>query len=257
MQPPDHKTLRFVRALLTNGEARPDQTGTFCVVTAEKIVRLDAGIVRELIGSGVIDGDHARCSASPQTRQWLKRQMIEADAFAAQHRDEIRTAEGYLLNLGESPLARLAAPGPGGSPPFLERHQVEAGERVRKLAERAQLQPRVTTSYSASHTAGGKGLSRAIEIGDLAAEARKSLAQIHKLLPRDCASVVIDVCGLLRGLQTVEQERGWPRRSAKLVLRIGLEQLAQHYGFASQTVGVPNRQPRQWMEEGARPDRFE
>ena len=61
--------------------------------------------------------------------------------------------------------------------------------------------------------------------------------EIHRDLPADCAGVVIDVCGWLKGLQEVERERGWPRRSAKLVLRIGLEQLAQHFGLGPYAVG--------------------
>jgi hypothetical protein len=133
---------------------------------------------------------------------------------------------------------------------------VEAGERVRKLAERAQLQPRVTMSYSAAHTAGGKAAARPAEISDLAADSRRQLDDIARLLPRDCAGVVLDVCGLLKGLQTVESERGWPRRSAKLVLRIGLEQLAQHYGLAAVAVGRESRRARVWLGPGARPDRF-
>ena len=46
------------------------------------------------------------------------------------------------------------------------------------------------------------------EITDLAADARRSVAEIHRVLPRDCAGVVMDVCGLLKGLQDVERERG-------------------------------------------------
>jgi hypothetical protein len=93
------------------------------------------------------------------------------------------------------------------------------------------------------------------DISDLAAEARKALAEIPKILPVDCAGVVLDVCGLLKGLQTVESERGWPRRSAKLVLRIGLDQLARHYGLDPNAVGRPGRN-RAWMGQGARPERF-
>jgi len=90
----------------------------------------------------------------------------------------------------------------------------------------------------------------------MAADARRALAEIDRALPRDCAGVVFDVCGLLKGLQEVERDRGWPRRSAKLVLRIGLEQLAQHYGFGPVARGRAIAQVRQWMDDGARPGVF-
>lgn len=47
-------------------------------------------------------------------------------------------------------------------------------------------------------------------------------------------------------------ERGWPRRSAKLVLRIGLEQLAQHFGLGPHAVGKTRVPQRSWMD-GERP----
>jgi hypothetical protein len=249
----ERRAVRFVRALLPAATARLQSSGDFVVGG----VTLGANAVRELISAGVLSGDAESCRASPEARGWLKRQLLDEDAFAAQHRLEARTPEGAVLNLAESPLARLAAPAAGEGTAFLARHQVEAGERVRRLAERAQLQPRVTMSYSATHTAGGKGLGHAADIGDMAAEARKALRDIPRLLPRDCADVVLDVCGLLKGLQVVESERGWPRRSAKLVLRIGLEQLAQHYGYAPQAVGAESRRPHVWLDDGARPDVFE
>ena len=123
---------------------------------------------------------------------------------------------------------------------------------MRKLAERARLQPRVTMSYDAAHTAGGKGAGTAAEISDMAADARRTLSDIARVLPADCAGVVLDVCGLLKGLQTVETERGWPRRSAKLVLRIGLEQLAQHFGLSAAAIGKPTARRRD-LACGGRP----
>ena len=232
--------------------------GRFAVRGGERSATLPAVDVRELVAQGVLRADAGTCRATAEARSWLRRQMLDDDAFAAQHRTEVRSADGPLINLGESPLARLAVANHGEAAPFLERHQVEAGERVRRLAERARLSPRLTMNYSGTHTASSGGASRgSAEISDLAADARKALAEIHRLLPRDCAGVVLDVCGLLKGLQTVERERCWPRRSAKLVLRIGLEQLAQHYGMGPVAVGTETGRRRAWMEEGARPQRFE
>lgn len=237
--------LRFVRALLAAGGATRDGE-TFRVAAVNGAVLLEAAEVRALQADGVLGGDARRAQALPGTAQWLKRQMLEADAFAAQHREEAAGAEGSVVNLGESPLSRLAAAS-GGQPAFLARHQVEAGERVRRLVERARINPRLTMSYSAAHVAGGKGAGHAGEISDMAADARKALADMHRALPRDCAEVVLDVCGFEKGLQQVETERGWPRRSAKLVLRIGLDRLAEVWGIGAVATGRDGRS-RAWME---------
>lgn len=231
----ERDAVRFVRAVLSGAEPRTGEAGAEAAA-----VFLPAGKLQELVSQGVLEADGR---PRREARSWLKRQLLEADAFAAQHRTEVVTSEGLKLNLEESPLARLAS----GAEPFLARHQVEAGERVRRLCERAQLQPRVTMSYSAAHTAGGKGISAAQEITDLAADARRQLAALHRALPADCAGVVLDVCGLLKGLQQVETERGWPRRSAKLVLRIGLEQAAKFFGLSAAAIGQGAR-PSMWGE---------
>jgi hypothetical protein len=210
--------------------------------------------VSRLIAAGALEGDERHCQSNRDTATWLKRALLSRDAFAAQHRTTMPAPEGAEINLSESPLSRLAA-GIGGGAGYLERHQIEAGERVRRLVERAGLQPRMTMSYSAAHAAGG-GQRGAGDISDLAAEARKSLNDLYEVLPRDCAGVVLDVCGLLKGLQEVERERGWPRRSAKLVLRIGLDHLAQHYGLSAVARGTANGRKQHWMDSGARPNVF-
>ena len=248
---PSAELQRFARSLLQGASATR---------TGERYVAADgrsasARDVAALISAGVLDGDSLGCRANTETAGWLRRMQLERDAFAAQHRVPGPTRRGGPdVNLAESPLARLAGgPGPDGG--YLERHHVEAGERVRRLVDRARLQPRLTMSYAASNAVGGTH-NGAADIPDLAADARKALAELHRVLPRDCAGVVLDVCGLLKGLQQVERERGWPRRSAKLVLRIGLEHLAQHYGLAPVAVGAESRRPRRWMDAGARPEVF-
>jgi hypothetical protein len=174
--------------------------------------------------------------------------------FAARHRRDVRRSDGTIVNLAESPLARLAA-GSRDDPAFLAPHQVDAGERIRTLAARAQLQPRTTMNYSPATTA--RGPAGLAEIGDMAADARRMLAGVVRALPPDCADVVLDVCAFEKGLQLIEVERGWPRRSAKLVLRIGLEQAARHFGLTAQATGADSRRPHRWLGDNARPNRFE
>lgn len=242
----------FVHALLAGGIGI--RSGETFVIDGRS-ESVSAAAIAELISSGALDGDGRSCRANIETRGWLRRAHLGSEAFGRQHRTLTGGAEGPQVNVLESPLARLAASS-GTSEAFLARHHIEAGERVRRLAERAQLQPRLTMTYAASRMPGANQNS-AVEMSDLAADARRDLAAIYRQLPPDCAGVVVDVCGLLKGLQQVERERGWPRRSAKLVLRIGLEQLAQQFGLAPFARGREHAASRGWMGDGARPLRFE
>ena len=244
---PDVGTQYFVRGLLGGAAARRSDDRYLTPDGREA----PAEVVLALIAEGALAGSAAECRANGSTRAWLKRAKLDHDAFAAQHRILAPTVDGAQLNLAESPLARLAS----GDAAFLARHHVETGERVRRLVERAQLLPRVTMSYSADRTASASHHKN--DITDMAADARRAVARIHALLPPDCASVVIDVCGFLKGLQEVERAHGWPRRSAKLVLRIGLEQLATAYGIGAAAIGPARGNPTGWMEPDARPTRLD
>jgi hypothetical protein len=144
-------------------------------------------------------------------------------------------------------LARLASGRDG--PTFLASHHLAAAERFERLVRRAQLSPRVTMSYDAGNV-GGRGKSgNGVETAtDSAADARLKLSRLASTLPADCWGVLFDVCGLGKGLQLIETERRWPRRSAKLVLRIALEQLAAQFGLASEARGTASG-TRHWLEE--------
>jgi hypothetical protein len=77
-----------------------------------------------------------------------------------------------------------------------------------------------------------------------------------ELQAADCAAVVMDVCCYDKGLQAIETERGWPRRSAKLVLRIGLDHLAAQFGLSASATGPRRDAAQGWMDHDARPMEF-
>ena len=67
------------------------------------------------------------------------------------------------------------------------------------------------------------------------------------------SGLLLDVCCFLKGLEQVERERGWPRRTSKIVLGLALDRLARHYGVKTEITGR-NRAPlRSWQAEGAKP----
>ncbi len=242
----DARAVRFVRALLPEHAARLGG-GTYVVQRTDRVARLDPATAADLATIGVLMLANGVCVAGPRARDWLA-----ADGRSGTVRATSETAPpiapAMLYSLDESPLARLAT-GRDGEEPFLQAHQVAAGERVRKLVERARLSPRMTMSYDANRIAGGGGASAANDLSDSAIDARRKLDAVARLLPADCRGVVFDVCGLLKGLQVVETERGWPRRSAKMVLRIGLEQLATYWGLSAQARGNETGKVGGWLEE--------
>ena len=141
----------------------------------------------------------------------------------------------------------------GGAAAFLGSHHVEAATRLTRLFARASLRQRVTMSYDPARVGKSAGPVQA-DLADSAADARRALNDLARHLPPDCWSMLVDVCLHDRGLQDVETARQWPRRAAKLVLRIGLDQVAARLGLAEAASGREGRTVQAWLPE--RPPMF-
>lgn len=175
---------------------------------------------------------------------WLKRRD-GAEPFRAQHGHLVHTRDAgdhdceVLVNVDESPIAALARrPGKNGAP-WLSADLATAAERLRRDFEIGRLQPRVTANWSASVASGRRSgdSSGLTDLTDMALAARLRVDRALRDIGPDLSGVLIDVCCFLKGLETVERERQWPARSAKLVLRIALQSLARHYGLTPTATG--------------------
>ena len=171
-------------------------------------------------------------------------------ALAARRIETDAGAMRLLVNESESPLAWLARRKGRDGRAMIGPHQFLAGERLRGDFTRAQLTPRVTSRWEASTGSGG-GRAGPAEMTDLIVGARQRVRHALEACGPEFAGVLMDVCCFLRGLEDVERERGWPPRSAKVVLQLGLDRLARQYGLRTEVRGAASARIRTWLAEGA------
>ena len=103
---------------------------------------------------------------------------------------------------------------------MIEPVQFLAGERLRADFTFAQLMPRMTVDW-ASPIAGGSGAAAGgpAAMAETVVAARQRLKHALDAAGPEFAGLLVDVCCFLKGIEDVERERGWPPRSAKIVLQ--------------------------------------
>jgi transposase-like protein len=164
--------------------------------------------------------------------------MAEAGAvFAGQHRiwgqRQVMDDAGprrIRCNLAESPVALLGRRRDKDGKPFLETALVEAAERLREDFELAQMGPRIAQNWEKFLTGGDRGSFRSDSgLAEGPARARERVAAALRDLGPGLGDVALRVCCFLEGIETAERRMGWAARSGKIVLRIALMRLRQHY----------------------------
>jgi hypothetical protein len=197
-----------------------------------------------------LDRKRPAAPASPQP---------QLDAFRLQHlrpvRRRIATASGaadVVVDDAESPLMWLARrPGRNGRP-LIEPHQLQAGERLRADFTLAHLMPRTTSSWDSPVRVDRSSTDMTPTDEMIAARQR-----VHRALDTvgpEFAGLLVDVCCFLKRLEDVERDRVWPARSAKVVLQLGLSQLARHYGYGKAARGKAKPGLRVWLTDDGTPD---
>jgi hypothetical protein len=106
--------------------------------------------------------------------------------------------------------------------------------------------PRLGANWVASVSSGRRDGGIA-DLTDAALAARIRVENAIRAVGPELSGILIDVCCFLKGMEAVEMERGWPVRSAKIVLKTALGVLSRHYDPGSGR----ERRPRQMLHWGA------
>lgn len=165
---------------------------------------------------------------------------------------EVMTESGVarvMVNDSESPLAWLARRKGRDGRTMIGHNQFIAGEKLRADFTRGHLAPRVTSSWSGIARGKNCGGGDAGTMTDVVIAARQRVRLALEACGPEFSGILLDVCCFLRGLEDVERERGWPARSAKVVLQLALDRLARHYGLHDNARGSAHI--RTWLAEDA------
>lgn len=256
----DRSWARLLR-FLGNGGCRLAEEGA-----SARLVRPDGAetaIASEVIAACARRGLVARRGgllfATREARSWLRRFLAaREEAFLDQHRN----VEAATIGVGErrqtvsvntttSPLAALSRLKDRSGAAWLPPDAVEAGERLARDFHYGALQPRITQSYELRVGERMRPGSGAADLKDSTIAARRRVASAIEAMGPELSGVALDVCCFEKGLETVERERQWPPRSAKLMLKTALLQLHRHY---SPPAPPPARRSHAWGAEGYRPE---
>ena len=195
----------------------------------------------------------APVDAAPKPPKQARQRLLVRDAETG----SLREVE---VNLRENPLMWLARRKDAQGRPYLEPHHVAAGEKLRQDYETACMQPKITANWNAALVASDRARLKSgprdpYPFSDVVLMARERVHAALEAIGPELADVVLAVCCLGHGIEAAEKALCWPRRSARLVLRIALERLAMHYGIVPAQASARPRWQRalSWHAPGGKP----
>ena len=111
----------------------------------------------------------------------------------------------------------------------------------------AYLMPRTTSKWDSPVQEGAR--TGQAHFTDAMIAARQRVTHALDAVGPEFSGLLVDVCCFLKKLDDLERERSWPARSAKVVLQLGLDRLARHYGLDAQASGRARAAVRTWLAE--------
>ncbi|MBZ6076369.1 DUF6456 domain-containing protein [Microvirga puerhi] len=234
--------LRKRRAAVTVG------AGRFSREAAETLARQD--LARWQAGDAGTDAllltetgrAHLRRADAPEPdvrffHQHRHTEVVEIETEGGPHR--------VRVDAEESPLDWLRRRKGRDGKPLIDDASYQAGERLRTDIVLAALLPGVAARWDAMPRSAGP--SAPADATDRMVAARQRIRNAFDAVGADFTDLLMDLCGFLKGLEVIERERQWPPRSGKVVVRLALARLAEHYGIETAAQGpAASRGIRTW-----------
>ena len=178
----------------------------------------------------MIAEDRQRKDDDPATTPYQEQHMEFGERVVKMYDGTGR--KNVRFNFAESPLTLLARKKDRSGAMYLSPELLEAGERLREDFEQAQLGPRVAQNWDRFLTNSSGGFNGGAECSG-SSNARDRVSGALKALGPGLADVALRVCCFLEGMEKAEKRLGWSARSGKVVLKIALQRLADHYGITT------------------------
>ena len=135
-----------------------------------------------------------------------------------------RPTRSVTVNIAESPLGWLFSRG------MVTVRQFDAGERLRRDWERAQLAPRITMSWDAAPIGSQRGCPSAmVDPTGAQVDAKRRFHEAIDAAGPGLADILWRVVCSGEGMREAESALGWPARAGKLVLTFALDRVADDY----------------------------
>jgi hypothetical protein len=230
---------KILRKLLAGAHLQQNEDGRYGIVARARAgryakIKVEASLAAAMRAKGWLAAeDGGRLVLTPAGEGWYARALGGTDPFNAQHQlrrtriisDEQGREQRVVVNEAESPLLWMC------QRRLVSEVQCQAGERLRRDYTLAQLSPRLGVDLSAPVVFGRRATKPEL-LSDTVLAAKQRFAAAMRAAGPGLADILFDVCCHLSGLEQSERVRGWPRASAKVVLQIALDRLAQHYGMS-------------------------
>lgn len=235
-------------------EALKPQNGRFVLAGRRGGGRARLTVSAESVAALAAEGWIARAAdgtygLTAEGRAFAARSEAAADPFRAQHGAVIDLGDGLTRDFAASALDALTHLTDARGRPYLGAAEREAAARLEADFEAAHLRPRLTADPATPPRGTPQDADLTGRLSGSALDARRRVMAALDAAGPGIKDMLFETVCLSHGLTVTERRLGWPPRSGKALLRLGLQSLAAHYGLTSGT-----RRPGRieaWMESVA------